>query len=149
MLGIAMTACNQNTPNSAQSEKLRKRALRNQAKLGLAFLFQAVGSSDVQNREGSLAAFENLINENANVSHAYEYGWLTTKEELRSSWLSPGPIDESLAFKNFDLLKGLCPQCGIWNSGMILMAVGNLDDDPGLDVWTMDQTRIFVHLLED
>ncbi len=146
---LFLFSCTVAVSNNSQSEKLRKRALRNQAKLGLAFLYQVVGGAEVTTKEQSLKAFETLIQEDGNVSHDYEYGWLVKKEDLSKTWLSPGPIENSLAWKNYDILKNLCPHCGLWDSGMILMAVGNLDADPDLDVWTMDQSRIFVHVMED
>lgn len=146
---LCLSGCSEQVSNNLQSEKLRKRALRNQAKLGLAFLHQAVSAPDFENKDEALAKFKELIAEETNVSRVYEFGWLLEKDSLENAWLSQGGLKDSLAWKNYKLLKGMCPHCPKWNAGMVLMAVGNLDDDPDIDVWTMDQTRTFVHLMED
>ena len=42
-----------------------------------------------------------------------------------------------------------CPDCGITAEGFKLVAVGNIDDDPDEDVWTMDQDKNLENIQSD
>ena len=45
--------------------------------------------------------------------------------------------------------QAICPDCVVSETGFKAMAVGNLDDDETLDVWTIDENRQVEHLIND
>jgi hypothetical protein len=49
----------------------------------------------------------------------------------------------------FDRLASYCPDCTATKDTFKVIAVADLDSDPVLDVWTIDQTGTIRHLIDD
>jgi hypothetical protein len=49
----------------------------------------------------------------------------------------------------FDTSGTYCSDCYIHKHGFKIVAYGNLDSDPTLDIWTIDQNRNVVHVRND
>jgi hypothetical protein len=60
--------------------------------------------------------------------------------------LSPLTKIESI---EFDRLVSYCPDCTATKDTFKVIAVADLDSDPVLDVWTIDQTGTVTHLIDD
>ncbi|MDZ4082083.1 MAG: hypothetical protein U1E10_04035 [Bdellovibrionales bacterium] len=50
---------------------------------------------------------------------------------------------------DFDRLISFCPDCTATKTTFKMVAAANLDSDPVLDVWTIDQTGAVQHLIDD
>lgn len=50
---------------------------------------------------------------------------------------------------DFDRLISYCPDCTATKTSFKMIAAANLDDDPVLDVWTIDQDGTVRHLIDD
>lgn len=50
---------------------------------------------------------------------------------------------------DFDRLISFCPDCTATKSTFKMVAAANLDSDPVLDVWTIDQAGTIQHLIDD
>ncbi len=50
---------------------------------------------------------------------------------------------------DFDRLISFCPDCTATKTTFKMVAAANLDNDPVLDVWTIDQTGAIQHLIDD
>lgn len=50
---------------------------------------------------------------------------------------------------DFDRLISFCPDCTATKTTFKMIAAANLDSDPVLDVWTIDQTGQVQHLIDD
>jgi hypothetical protein len=50
---------------------------------------------------------------------------------------------------DFDRLISFCPDCTATKTTFKMVAAANLDSDPVLDVWTIDQTGTIQHLIDD
>jgi Tfp pilus assembly protein PilE len=86
-----------------------------------------------------------------------ETGWQadnnTFTENLEEAGYVPSSSDLSFYKIGFashgELFSKHCPDCRATKDGFMAVAIGNIDKDETLDVWTIDQDRNMVHLIND
>jgi hypothetical protein len=67
--------------------------------------------------------------------------------DARYAYFLPGSELQPAKGARYSLPEGIAPR--VDERGFVVVAVGNLDSDPTLDVWTMDQDRDLVNVVND
>ena len=97
----------------------------------------------------------------------YKFGFVTASAAGASESVDPSRKDLDALLKSdpklkieyspltklkdieFDKLASYCPDCTAGPAGFKAVAAANLDDDPVLDVWTIDETGRVTHVVND
>jgi hypothetical protein len=69
----------------------------------------------------------------------------SARPELNIKYSSATKLDEI----TFDQLAPYCPDCTATVMTFKAIAAANLDDDPDLDIWTIDQSGALRHIVDD
>ncbi len=91
-----------------------------------------------------------------NALYRYKYGFVK-KSKSPHQLPDYSNSDQFGTIKHHDFIKDIpfesfyhhCPDCIVTPKTFKAMAVGNVDDDPTLDIWTINHKKELVHLLND
>lgn len=104
-----------------------RRARTAEAKTGLTYIFASQSSHYAEFEEYS-TDFEKIGVVFENQNPRYEFGFAS---------------DANPQFKKY------CPDCVVSKDGFKVVAIGNIDEDETLDIWTIDQDKNLIHLQDD
>jgi hypothetical protein len=83
---------------------------------------------------------------NAYADTFAKLGWKPPEGHAYAYFL-PGEVIQPAAGGPFQPIGGLAPS--VATDGFVILAVGNLDKDPTLDIWQVDQTKEVRRVVDD
>jgi len=108
-----------------EMKKVQSKARMSEAKLGLASLYAAQTMHSVE--------YDTYTNDMSKLD--------IPRENFK--FYKFGLADTSAYFAKY------CPECKADQSTFKMVAVGNIDNDDTMDVWTIDQDKNLVHVIDD
>jgi hypothetical protein len=135
----ALKAMDEIEASPAYQARLKLLTSQSEAKTGLKQIWEA---SNAAFQEKDVYP-EDLENWGAHLTSAHFF--FGFEKQLTGKTISVG----NKAVPLLPVLKKYCPECGVTKTGFKVIAIGNIDDDDTLEVWTIDQNKTLTQLMDD